>query len=535
MLSLTLPTVCGWRLRPDADARSLVWGHVGSLVAIEIAVTQYVQAPARLTESADHELGGRGLLTELPAAYHTPMSRSTSDKSLRLLVAENLVPVLNISRQQCKDLGVGTPEPNEEGILATVEGALQSRLGEAFDERQVYYLVAPTAGPDGVAPELDAAVRAMVQAMPSLHVVYRGDPDDRMTEQRVVDQIQRVWTEACAVKGFLSPEDLLGKRHELEGDGLPKSVHLFDRSSIVAINAALATSRPLLVRGEPGTGKSQLARAAAAVLDRTFVHYTVHANTDTRDLLYQVDAVARLGHAQLLAAVKKADFDFAAKQLDLDQFTAPGPLWWGFDPVGARGQPGGQRAPYCTVGRDADANGVVVLIDEIDKADAAVPNGLLDALGDRRFAVPGRPEPVAVKDSDLPPLIVITTNEERALPDAFLRRCWVLHLALPDTPAELRQFVLDRARAHFPDADDKVLTAVADLLVQQRDRLGGAPHALPGLAEAIDLVGAVVSQTAVRDEQLALLDEVAPYALSKHEAPLGFQTPPPAADADPPS
>jgi len=305
----------------------------------------------------------------------------------------------------------------------------------------------------------------------------------------------------------------------LVDDGLPESVHVFEPDDLLALNAALATARPLLVRGEPGTGKSQLARAAAVALDRAFVHYTVNANTDTRDLLYQIDAVARLAEAQLMGAQGMAGRPLDEDRLALVNFTAPGPVWWALSPDTARAQHSTSKAPYCVVSNPAKAveRGVVVLVDEIDKADEAVPNGLLDALGDRRFAVPGRGASVALDHPGGAPLVVITTNEERALPDAFLRRCWVRHLALPSDDEDLKRFVVRRGEAHFPDVDEAVLARAAALLVRDRKAVKGQAVAPPGIAEFIDLVRAVETQHPGDTlAQRALLERIARFALRKH-------------------
>lgn len=318
---------------------------------------------------------------------------------------------------------------------------------------------------------------------------------------------------------LLDAADLASRPLTLGEDGLPPSVHVFEEEDVLALNAALATQRPLLVRGEPGTGKSQLARAAAAALGRAFVHYTVNANTDTRDLLFQVDAVARLAEAQLMGARGSASEAMIEERLALERFTAPGPVWWALAPGSAREQHARAQAPYCVV-PDPDGaaeRGVVVLVDEIDKADEAVPNGLLDALGDRRFAVPGRGDAVELDHPGATPLVVITTNEERALPDAFLRRCWVRHLTLPEDGEGLRRHVFRRGQAHFPDVDDGVLGRAADLLV--RDRLAVRGHAVapPGVAEFVDLVRAVtVQHPGDAVEQRALLERIARFALRKH-------------------
>jgi MoxR-like ATPase len=169
-----------------------------------------------------------------------------------------------------------------------------------------------------------------------------------------------------------------------------------------------------------------------------------------------------------------------------------------------------------------------VLIDEIDKAESDVPNGLLEALGAGSFPVPGRHVEVTAKGE--PPLVVITTNEERALPDAFIRRCLVLHLRLPEKREDLTNHLVARARAHFPadgfpGAQEDVLRRAADLLVKDREtakRENWLP--LPGQAEYLDLVRAVLSLAAEssgkagkpKRDPAAFLDEVARYVLVKH-------------------
>src|SRR4051794_25880131 len=153
--------------------------------------------------------------------------------------------------------------------------------------------------------------------------------------------------------------------------GLRESVHVFDEDSLLAIEAALATGRPLLVRGEPGTGKSQLARAAAEVLKRPFIPHAVDAQTETRDLLWTVDAIARLAEAQVMATFKDAAHREQVRELiGIRRFLKPGPLWWAFHWAEVREQAAlsGALEPDRPEGW-TEAHGVVVLIDEIDKAD----------------------------------------------------------------------------------------------------------------------------------------------------------------------
>jgi MoxR-like ATPase len=163
----------------------------------------------------------------------------------------------------------------------------------------------------------------------------------------------------------------------------------------------------------------------------------------------------------------------------------------------------------------------VLLIDEIDKADSDVPNGLLEALGNGQFTPLGRREPVVCQSGIPPPLVIVTTNEERALPDAFLRRCLVLQLKLPAKRAELETFLTERGRHHFPAADAKVIATAVALLVDQRAPADGGPPPIgplprPGQAEFLDLLRAVVTRRPNDPaKQLEFLAEIEKFALEK--------------------
>ncbi|HEX3480590.1 MAG TPA: MoxR family ATPase [Kofleriaceae bacterium] len=288
---------------------------------------------------------------------------------------------------------------------------------------------------------------------------------------------------------------------------------MIDRRSVVAINAALATGRPLLVRGEPGVGKSQLALAAAVQLQRRFLQHVVDASTEPRDLLYTVDAVARLAEAQLMGALHKGGRDDVAIQ----KFIDPGALWWAFDWNSAAAQ---TRHAGAVVPPDpahgAGDRGVVLLIDEIDKADSAIPNALLEALGQRRFDVPGCG--MVKMTAGARPLVVITTNEERSLPDAFLRRCFVLHLGLPDDEgdAAVREALRARGAAHFPGCEPAILAQAAALIASRRSTIRRERLPAPGVAEYIDLVDAVLAQRGDGVSPSALLAEIAMFVVEKH-------------------
>ena len=308
---------------------------------------------------------------------------------------------------------------------------------------------------------------------------------------------------------------------------VPEMVHVLDAREIAAVNAALAAKRPLLVRGEPGIGKSQLARAAAKALGRAFVPHVVDSRTESRDLLWHYDAVARLADAQLLGALKQTEFTdgnggegAAQERIAIQRYLHPCALWWAFDWQDALRQSKAVRqAPPPQIDKGKPANGCLVLIDEIDKAESDVPNGLLEALGAGSFAPTGKDASVTATGE--PPLVIITTNEERALPDAFVRRCLVLHLFLPAEPEALTQHLVARARAHFPRAPENILEAAAALLIRDRET-AKREHwfPLPGQAEYLDLVRAVLSLAKDPDHRGldpdALLKQVAGYLLEKH-------------------
>ena len=311
---------------------------------------------------------------------------------------------------------------------------------------------------------------------------------------------------------FLDPESKVIQLPET--GGLAASSHVFNPSSIVAINTALATRRPLLVRGEPGTGKSQLARAAAVALGRVFLSKVIDSRTEARDLLFTFDAVARLADAQVQGALKNSPEE-VRHQLRETKYIAPGPLWWAFDWWNASRQAAESGAPIPDVeGSGSPDAGAVLLIDEIDKADSALPNGLLEALGTARFPRPGGD---FVSCQGEPPLTLITTNEERALPDAFLRRCLVLQLSWPRESEELKAALLLWGRAHFPDVDESVLATSAQILEQDRRAVAERGLNPPGGAEFIDLVRAVLEQRPGNSQaQQELLAEIRGFVLEKH-------------------
>lgn len=268
------------------------------------------------------------------------------------------------------------------------------------------------------------------------------------------------------------------------GDERPPSGYVYDPEGRIAmaVNVALATGRPLLVRGKPGTGKSSLAWDVAERLGWRYHPMTITSRTRARDLLWSYDAVRRLN-----------DTGAGENLKDPLDYITPGVLWWAFSPQSAanRGLEEGERQAR-GLGVLPDPSPVqsphaVVLLDEIDKADPDLPNDLLTPLGGLSFEMSEFGQGPEVT-AGAQPLVVITTNEERDLPRAFVRRCVVL--ALPE-PGDER--MLEVARAHFgQDMDDERLNGVLAAFGKVRAERGPGDHE-PGLAEFLDAVAAVVS------------------------------------------
>lgn len=328
--------------------------------------------------------------------------------------------------------------------------------------------------------------------------------------------------------------------------------HLLPPDHERAIRAAAAANRPLLVRGEPGLGKSQLAYAAASLLGRKLISYTISASTEAQDLLWSFDAVKRLAEAQVAAHtlrivgeseesdddLKKPDdlnpdhkakdpwFEAEAKlreRIDVRKFVLPGPLWWAIDWKTASDANCERLAPSPVPVSDSANDwkseyGLVILIDEIDKAESSVPNGLLEVFGARQLQPPGWPEPIVSKPNTKSPLVIITTNEERMLPTAFIRRCFVLELDLipcvdsqgnPVRDADKDRFIeyfVALGKAHFDgkapdDGKDAILKdklpeslyrEAAEMLFEDRCEASRSQAIWkPGPAEYVDLLCAV--------------------------------------------
>ena len=191
--------------------------------------------------------------------------------------------------------------------------------------------------------------------------------------------------------------------------------YVYDDALLLAINVAIATERPLLLAGEPGCGKTTVAQNIALAKDWASYRYTVSSRTQATELLWDLDTLSRLNDAYNPKRELWTD----------ERYVQPGLLWWALAPESAarRGLPdAGENPPASPRGHRA-TGGAVLLIDEIDKAEPDVPNDLLEVLDTRSFGVRDLQVSAERKPEEL--LVIITTNLERELPGAFMRRCVV--------------------------------------------------------------------------------------------------------------
>jgi len=212
----------------------------------------------------------------------------------------------------------------------------------------------------------------------------------------------------------------------------------------VAVNAAVTLRRPLLVKGEPGTGKTVLAREVADGLGRPLIEWHIKSTTKSIQGLYEYDAVARLRDGQL------GD----SRVHDIANYIKRGKLWEAF------------TAPEAPV----------LLIDEIDKADIEFPNDLLQELDRMEFHVYETGETVRAVDR---PIVIITSNNEKELPDAFLRRCFFHYIAFPDR--ETMERIIE---VHFPRIEKLLVGRALDLFYELRDIPGLKKR--PSTSELLD-------------------------------------------------
>ena len=212
----------------------------------------------------------------------------------------------------------------------------------------------------------------------------------------------------------------------------------------VAVNAAITLERPIIVKGEPGTGKTMLAHEVAEALGSKIITWHIKSTTKAQQGLYEYDAVSRLRDSQL--GDKKVN--------DIGNYISKGKLWEAFE---SEGRP-------------------ILLIDEIDKADIEFPNDLLLELDKMEFFVYETGETIKAKDR---PIVIITSNNEKELPDAFLRRCFFHYIKFPDVET-MEQIV----HVHFPDIKNNLIREAFKIFYDIRDVPGIKKK--PSTSELID-------------------------------------------------
>ena len=234
----------------------------------------------------------------------------------------------------------------------------------------------------------------------------------------------------------------------------------------IAVNAAIALQRPLLIKGEPGTGKTMLAEQVAASLGKRLIQWHIKSTTKAQQGLYEYDAVSRLRDSQL--ATGNVDVS------NISNYIRQGKLWEAFE---------------------ADEQ-VVLLIDEIDKADIEFPNDLLQELDKMEFFVYETGQTIKAKHR---PIIIITSNNEKELPDAFLRRCFLHFINFPD-----RDTMREIIAVHYPEIQKNLVNEALEMFFQLRDIPGLKKR--PSTSELIDWLKLLMSDD-IPDDILSNRDQ----------------------------
>ncbi len=319
------------------------------------------------------------------------------------------------------------------------------------------------------------------------HIVYK--PDD--------------WEEHDSNNRTLALDYLATTTHSVELRELEAAAQRFHPSDELrnAINAALAARAPLLLTGEPGTGKTQVAWFLKRFFGIELFEYQVRSNSQASDLRYEFDAVAYLRDAYVeqhkIATDNTEQQGTANDPRAHPKYLKPGPLWQAYSLENAE---------------------KILLIDEIDKASRDFPNDLLQELDQHRFAHPFHPKQF-IERKGAPPIIVITSNGERRLPDAFLRRCIVHHIKLDD---QLLQDIMQAWEFQFNlDAATRTIALQRFQEIRSINRLSKKPGAAELLLWLTVLSAQQVSEQQL-NQQVALKDLPGLVCLIKDHADYGL-------------
>ena len=330
--------------------------------------------------------------------------------------------------------------------------------------------------------------------------------EDQPTEEKQLtkeEQLRRLLTTFESLNKNNSKEDT--QEIKLDAIGSWKATkHAVEKKDILAMIAALGSERSLLLTGAPGVGKSHLARVAASITKRFFISTVIKPDDEIGDLLWKIDHTQRLSDAQFAGASQK---EFTK---ELKDYIRPGAIWHAFEEPSScyksDFKPSEQEANY--------NNGVVLLIDEIDKASVALQNSLLEVLGNMSFDVPLSGE--TIESRDKPPLIILTSNGDVSLPAPLLRRCVCHEVKLPSARKAFIQRMKLIAKAQMGEKyNGKVAKECAKLIFKQRNARQSPSRYKSGASEFVDILHALQAIAPDKfDEQVDIhLDNISRYFL----------------------